>query len=54
MNPQSTKCHVNAFIGLVNYYRYMWYRRSRFLRLLTALTPDKVIFTWTSVEQKAF
>ena len=44
----------HAFIGLVNYYKDMWAKRSHLLHHLTALTPNKVKFKWTDVEQKAF
>ena len=32
----------------------MWARRSHLLHPLTALTPNKVKFKWTDMEQKAF
>ena len=45
---------VNAFIGIVNYYRNMWAKISHLLHPLTALTSHKVNFKWTDIEQKAF
>ena len=45
--------HVHLFVGLLNYYRDMWASRSHLLHPLTALTPNKVKFKWTDVEQKA-
>ena len=45
---------VNAFIGIVNYYRNMWAKSSHLLHPLTALTSHKVKFKWTDIEQKAF
>jgi len=45
---------LRRFIGMVNYYRDMWVRRSETLAPLTALTSKKVKFKWTDVEQKAF
>ena len=51
--PKNTK-EVRAFIGIVNYYRYMWDKRSHILHPLTALTSHKVRFKWTDLEQKAF
>ena len=42
------------FIGLVNYYRDMWARRSKTLAPLSALTSKNVKWLWTEVEQKAF
>ena len=53
MPPKNTK-EVRAFIGIVNYCRYMWARRSHILHPLTALTSPKAKFKWTDVEQKAF
>jgi len=49
-----TQKQVRTFIGMVNYYRDMWIRRSETLAPLTALTSKKVKFKWTDVEQRAF
>ena len=46
--------YVRTFIGIVNYYRDMWARRSHLLHPLTALTSNKVKFKWTYMEQKDF
>ena len=43
-----------VFIGLLNYYMDIWSRRSHLLYPLNTLTPNKVKFKWTDVEQKAF
>ena len=51
--PKNTK-EVHTFIGIVNYYRDMWSKRSHLLNTLTALTSHKVKFKWTDLEQKAF
>ena len=53
MPPMRLKL-VRAFVGLVNYYRDMWARMTHLIHPLTALTPNKVKFKWTDVEQKAF
>ena len=54
MIPQKNTKEVRAFIGIVNYYRDMWVRRSHLLHLLTELTSNKVKLIWTRVEHKAF
>ena len=43
-----------AFIGIVNYYKNTWAKRSYLLHPLTALTPNKVKLKWNDVEQKVF
>jgi hypothetical protein len=42
------------FIGIVNYYRDMWFRRSELLAPLTSLRSSKVKFEWHSSHQQAF
>ena len=54
MTPPKTQKKVRMFIGLVNYYRDMWSKRSPLLQTLTALTSKKVTFKCTFVEQKSF
>jgi RNase H-like domain found in reverse transcriptase len=44
-------CH---FIGIVNYYRDMWFRRSELLAPLTSFTSSKVKFEWLPTHQLAF
>ena len=43
-----------AFIVIVNYYWYMWMKRSNKLQPLTILTYKNVKCIWTDVKQKAF
>ena len=52
--PPKTKKEPRRFIGIVNYYRNMWIRRSDVLAPLTALTSKTAKWQWTDVEQKAF
>ena len=54
MTPLKNIIQVRAFLGLVNYYRDMWARRSHLLQPLTALTSTKANFKWTDVKQQAF
>ena len=45
---------LRRFIGLINYYRDMWIRRSEVLTPLTALVSKNAKWQWTDVEQNAF
>ena len=49
-----TKKELRRFIGMINFYRDMWKRRSETLAPLTALTSSTVKFQWTDTERKAF
>ena len=51
--PKNTK-EVREFIGIFNYYRYMWAKRSHLLHPLTALTSHKVKSKLTDKEHKMF
>ena len=51
--PKNRK-ELRRFIGLVNYYRDMWIRRSHILAPLSKLTSKTVKWKWTDVERKAF
>ena len=54
IKPPKTKKQLRGFIGMINYYRDMWIRRSAVLAPLTALTSKTAKWKWTDVEQKAF
>ena len=49
-----TRRELRRFIGIVNYYRDMWIRRSDVLAPLSSLTSKTTPWHWTDVEQKAF
>lgn len=52
--PPTNKKELRRFIGIVNYYRDMWVRRSHILAPLAALTSKGAKWKWTEVKQKAF
>ena len=51
--PRNRK-ELRSFIGVVNYYRDMWIRRSHALAPLAKLTSKAVKWQWTQKEQAAF
>ena len=44
---------MRQFIGVVNYYRNMFSRKSHTLSPLTIITPNKVKFKWNKIKQHA-
>ena len=54
LEPPTSVKQVRKFIGMVNFYRDMWRKRSELLAPLTRLTSKDAKFKWTEVEQKAF
>jgi hypothetical protein len=50
----TTRNELRNFIGMINYYRDMWVRRSELLAPLTSMTSRNVKFNWTDEHQKAF
>lgn len=54
MEEPKTRRQLRAFIGLVNYYRDMWRRRSHVLAPLTELCSETKKFVWGPTQQEAF
>ena len=52
--PPTNKKDLRGFIGMVNYYRDMWIRRSHVLAPLAALTSKTAKWKWGEEEQSAF
>jgi hypothetical protein len=50
----TTQKELLRLIGIINYYRDMWKRRSNLLAPLSALCSPTVKWRWTDIEQKAF
>ena len=50
----TNKRQLRSFIGMINFYRDMWIRRSHVLAPLAALTSKTVKWQWTDVHQNAF
>ena len=53
LKPPSSQKEVRGFIGMVNFYRSMWPRRSATLGPLTKLTGKGIKFRWEEKHQKA-
>eukprot|EP00957_Ditylum_brightwellii_P156839 11937510-Ditylum_brightwellii.AAC.1 len=54
IEPPKNKKQPRRFIGIINFYRYMWKGRKEKLDPLTVITSKKVKWKWTEVEQYAF
>ena len=54
MKPPTTTKEVRSFVGMINYYRDMWIRRSEILSPLTKLCSTGTKFSWSEEQQKAF
>ena len=49
-----TRKQLRQFIGMINFYRDMWQKRSELLAPLTALIPKKCQYDWKDEHQKCF
>ena len=54
MKPTTSRNQVHQFIGVVNYYCYMWERHSHRLAPLTHTASSKVKFKWNKIKQDDF
>jgi hypothetical protein len=54
MDEPKTKKQLRAFVGLVNYYRDMWRRRSHVLAPLTTLCSATQKWVWGEEQKQAF
>ena len=51
--PKTPK-QLRQFIGMINFYRDMWQKRSEILAPLTALTSKSVKYDWKDEHKKCF
>ena len=49
-----TRKQLRQFIGMINFYRGMWQKRSELLAPLTALTSKHVKYDWKDEQYKCF
>jgi len=49
----TTRKKLRSFIGMINYYRDMWIRRSEILAPLTKLTSETTEFKWTTRQERS-
>jgi hypothetical protein len=54
INPPKNVRQLRHFLGIVNYYRDMWRRRSHLLAPLSALVSKKKQWKWTEECQRSF
>ena len=52
--PPKNKKQLRHFLGMVNFYRDMWRRRSHLLAPLTSMVSKNQAFVWGKEQQKAF
>ena len=54
LNPPKTKRQLRHFLGMVNYYRDMWQKRSHILAPLTGMVSEVATWKWGKEQQQAF
>ena len=54
LKPPTTSKQLRSSIGIVNYYRDMWIKRSHILTPLTKLVSKTQKFVWEKEQQHAF
>jgi transposase InsO family protein len=54
MQPPKTKRQLRRFLGMINYYRDMWQKRSHILAPLTSLSGKTAKWKWTKECTEAF
>ena len=54
LKPPKNKKELRHFLGMVNYYRDMWKRRSHMLAPLSGLVSKTAKWIWGETQQKAF
>jgi hypothetical protein len=52
--PPKTKRQLIHFLGMINYYRDVWQKRSHMLAPLTGLVSPRVKYKWGEEQKKAF
>ena len=54
ISKPTTRKQLRSFIGMINYYRDMWRKRSEVLAPLTELTSTTMLWKWKEKHNKAF
>jgi hypothetical protein len=54
LSPPKTKGQLRHLLGMFNYYRDMWQKRSHMLAPLTRLVSPLVKYKWREEQQKSF
>jgi transposase InsO family protein len=54
LSPPTNKRQLRHFLGMINYYRDMWKRRSHYSAPLTGMVSKTAKFVWGAEQQQAF